>query len=272
MKKILFGMMLSLLAVAACDPVVDDKQAGGVVAESDLKLDVRATTEGGNEIVMTNSTYGVAGQWNYIIGTTAAEKVTAILPFLGEQTITFIGFCDGGTITTTRKVNITQIDHPAAEEWGWFAGTGTEGKRWVWDDEQEFVFGLGGYLGSFIPDWDGFSADDVYESGYEMMFDLNGGPNYTKFDADGEVVEKGTFVFDMNKQKVGGDVGLWAIGQLKFSGASVPNPHFVYEEPESETIYTFDIIELSEDKMVLSCAPDGTGEWEDATFWCFRKK
>jgi len=54
MKNIAIGI-LSIWLLAACDPVVDNKEMGGIVSESELKLDVHATTDGGNEIIMTNN-------------------------------------------------------------------------------------------------------------------------------------------------------------------------------------------------------------------------
>lgn len=39
MKNIAIGI-LSIWLLAACDPVVDNKEMGGIVSESELKLDV----------------------------------------------------------------------------------------------------------------------------------------------------------------------------------------------------------------------------------------
>ena len=65
MKNIAIGI-LSIWLLAACDPVVDNKEMGGIVSESELKLDVHATTDGGNEIIMTNNTPGV-GSYGIIL-------------------------------------------------------------------------------------------------------------------------------------------------------------------------------------------------------------
>ena len=67
MKNIAIGI-LSICLLVACDPVVDNKEMGGVISESELQLDVHATTEGGNEIVMTNNTPGVGSYWDHITG------------------------------------------------------------------------------------------------------------------------------------------------------------------------------------------------------------
>ena len=272
MRKIAIGI-LSILLLGACDPVVDNKEMGGVLSESELKLDVHATTEGGNEIVMTNNTPGVGSYWNHITGISTKKTVTVALPFMGEQTITFTGFCDGGTVTTTRTVNITQIDHPVAEEWALFAGSEVAGKFWVWNCEgyDDAVYGTGGWLTEFTPSWDVQPVEDLEDADCELVFDLNGGPNLTKVDADGNVLEKGTFSFDMSATKTNPDNGeQWSVGQLKLNGVSVLSGHAFYDE--AEVITTFEILVLTEDELVLCWNPSDAEAWSDATFWCFKKK
>lgn len=272
MKKIAIGI-LSVLLLGACDPVVDNKEMGGIVDESALKLDVHATTEGGNEIVMINNTPGVGSYWDHITGISIRQKVTVALPFMGEQTIKFTGFCDGGVVTATRKVTISQIDHPVAEEWNLFAGADISGKAWVWNFEgyDDAVYGTGGWLTEFAPSWDVMPVEDLEEADCELVFDLDGGPNLTKKDADGNVLEKGTFSFDMSVTKKNPDNGeQWSIGQLKLTGVSVLSGHAFYDE--SEKITTFEILELTEDALVLCWNPSDAEAWSDATFWCFRKK
>lgn len=272
MRRIAIGI-LSILLLGACDPVVDNKEMGGIVAESELKLDVHATTEGGNEIVMTNNTLGVGSYWDHITGISTQQTAVASLPFMGEQTIKFTGFCDGGTITTTRTVTITKIDHPVAAEWGLLAGTETSGKSWVWnlEDYDGAVYGTGGWLTEFAPSWDVMPVEDLEDADCALVFDLNGGPNLTKIDADGNILEKGTFSFDMSATQKNPDNGeQWSIGQLKLSGVSVLSGHAFYDE--SNKITTFEILELTEDTLVLCWNPSDAEAWSDATFWCFKKK
>lgn len=272
MKKIAIAL-LSILLLGACDPVVDNKEMGGIISESELKLDVHATTEGGNEIVMINNTLGVASYWDYITGISTNQQATVSLPFMGEQTIRFTGFCDGGLVTTTRTVNISKIDHPVAEEWGLFAGSAVSGKVWVWNFEgyDAAVYGTGGWLTEFAPSWDVKPVEDLEDADSELIFDLNGGPNLTKADAEGNVLEKGTFAFDMSATKKNPDNGeQWSLGQLKLKGVSVLSGHAFYDE--SETITTFEILVLTEDELVLCWNPSDAEAWTDATFWCFKKK
>ena len=52
----------------------------------------------------------------------------------------------------TRTVTIKQIDHPVAEEWGLLAGSGTNGKAWVWNlEDYDAVYGTGGWLTELEP-------------------------------------------------------------------------------------------------------------------------
>jgi hypothetical protein len=270
MKKI-FICLLSLAGILwSCDPVCDDIPLGSVANESELKIDVHATTDGGNQIVMINNTPKVGSYWDYVIGRSSAQCDTVTMPFLGEQTITFTGLCDGGTVTTTRTVTIKNIDHPVAEEWALFAGTGSEGKFWTWDDSADAVYGTGGYLAEFVPDWTSVALSDTEDSDAYMMFDLNGGPNFTRYDGKGNEVEKGTFAFDMSSTKNNPDDGSqWSIGTLTLTGATVLNGH-IYGTTDPQ--YKFDILTLTEDKMVLCAAPDGTIAWHNGTFWIFKKK
>lgn len=273
MIKKIYLALLAAAALCACDPLVDDKPMGGILSEADLDLNVYATTEGGNEIVMENNTKGVGSYWDHITGISTQQKAVAVLPFLGEQTITFTGFCDGGRVSTTRTVNITRIDHEVAEEWKLFAGEESGGKAWTWDVEgyDGAVYGTAGWLTQFAPAWDVMPLEELEERDCSLVFDLNGGPNLTKLDADGNVLEKGTFSFDMSVIKKNPDNGSqWSIGQLKLSNVSVLSGHAFYDD--SNTITTFEILELTDDTMVLCWNPADSEAWTDATFWCFRRQ
>lgn len=270
MKKIIFCFLILAGTLCSCSPVCDDIPLGGVVSESDLNLDLHATTEGGNQIVMINNTKGVGSYWNYGFGRSTAQCDTIIMPYLGTPSISFTGLCDGGTVTTTRTVTIKQIDHTVAPEWAYFAGNSTEGKTWVWDGSVDAVYGTGGYLAEFVPDWTPVALGDTEDPGAYMVFDLNGGPNFTRYSSDGKAVEKGKFSFDMTSTKNDpDDNSRWSIGTLTLTGATVLNGH-IYGS--TDTQYKFDILTLDDDHMVLCAAPEGTAAWDNGTFWIFKKK
>jgi hypothetical protein len=278
MKRIML-YILSALALSACNPVVDNKDIGSVLSEDQLDIVVKSTSEGSNEVILENNTPGVAPYWDYIIGKSTNQKEVIRLPFMGEMEIQFTAICDGGTVTTTRKVNIAKIDKPAEPEWTMFAGSGTEGKVWVWNvgEDNDVVYGTAGYgSGDPGPSWSTATAGStiggkLVPADEEMLFDLNGGANMTKRKIDGTVVEKGTFKFDMTKRKLLDDGTPWSIGQLDFSGVTI----ICGSECWSTTsVYTFDIISLSADEMMLAYSAPATpfGEWMEATFWRFKAK
>lgn len=277
MKKIILFLLSALVFGTACDPIVDDKSIGGVVSESELNIVVQSTSEGSNEILLENNTPGVGSYWDYIVNKSTKQSDVVRLPFVGELTITFVGLCDGGTVTTTRKVNVTKIDKEVEKEWTIFAGSDINGKVWVWADGDE-VYGSGGYGNSYAPAWSLLSKADMFETkgenpDYEMLFDLNGGANFTKRSADGQVLETGAFKFDMTKQKIKEDGKIWSIGQLEILDATVLCGTSRWG---TTPIHTFDILKLTDDELILGWAADGTDfeTWGDgdATFWSFKRK
>ncbi len=278
MKKIMM-FFLSVLVFSACEPIVGDKSIGGVLSENQLDIVVQSTSEGSNEILLENNTKGVGSYWDYIIDKSTKQREVIKLPFMGEMTISFTGLCDGGTVTTTRTVRVTKIDKPVAEEWGVIAGTSLDGKVWVWDadDDATVVYGTAGYGNDYAPGWSTFKLGaqviegKVVSPNEEMLFNLNGGANFVKRTSNGTVLESGTFKFDMTKQKVRDDGKVWSIGRMEFSGATILCGSSCWN---NTPVYAFDIISLTEDKMVLAWAGDGLEfqVWNEATFWCFKKK
>lgn len=277
MKKIILFLISALVIGTACDPLEDDKSIGSVLSENELDITVRSTSEGSNEIFVENNTPGVGSYWDCIVKKSTKQSDVVRLPFVGELTITFIGLCDGGTVTTTRKVNVTKIDKEVEKEWTILAGSDINGKVWVWADADE-VYGSGGYGNSYGPSWSLVSKDNMLgtkgeSSDYEMLLDLNGGANFTKRSADGKVLETGSFKFDMTKQKVKEDGRVWSIGQLEVLDATILCGTSRWG---STPLHTFDILTLTDDEMILGWAADGTDfeTWGDgdATFWHFKKK
>jgi len=278
MKRIML-YILSAIVVSACDPLIDNREIGGVLSEDQLNIVVKSTSEGSNEILLENNTRGVASYWDYIVGKSASQIDTVRLPFIGEMEIQFTAICDGGTVSTTRKVNVTKIDKPAAAEWTMFAGSSSEGKAWVWNPEEDsgVVYGTAGYgCGDPGPSWSTATAGSsiggkLVPADEEMIFDLKGGANMTRLKTDGTVIEKGTFKFDMTKQKTLENGDLWSIGQLEFTGTTIICGSSCWS---TTPVYTFDIISLTEDEMMLAYAAPGTdfGVWLEATFWRFKRK
>lgn len=275
--KRLFNILIAAAAIAtACEPIVKDIPMGGVISEEDLVLSL-TNENGGNKILLENKTAGVGSLWDYGIGKSTFARQEIVLPFAGDIPIKFTGICDGGTITVTRTVTVDKITEEIPEEWMLFANGSAVGKEWTWDTEKEWCYGTGGYGWSLVADWSTWSVDNQPEDYVGVIspddyirFDLDGGANFTSV-IDGKET-RGTFVFDMSKGIEG-----YSLGTLELMDATVPLPWGGYDGPDGGAFYKFDIMELTEETLVLSAALPGSTfedpEWNDySTFWSFRKK
>ena len=274
MKNYLFHICLLICVFfIACEPITDRMEMGSVVAESDLRIEVYTTTEGGNQIVMSNETPQVGSFWDYIVSTSVQQRDTVLLPFLGEHKITFTGLCAGGTVTTTRTVKIDRIDHALAPEWALLAGTEKEGKTWVWDNEG-LIWGDGGYLYDIAPMWSGLSAEDMESKFPEdfaqsITFDLNGGANFTKKKANGTIVEKGSFSLDLSRSIPNGyNTAEWSTALIKINEATVM--HGISPNEGNTTIHQFEVMLLDKDHLVLAYPEQGISPGGRCWYWKFK--
>jgi len=300
-----YRIIYSLIAIlslffTACDPIVsNDGGLGDLLTADQLSLDVHATTNGGNQIVMINNTPNAAGMWQTGVGTSTIQNDTVLLPFLGDNTIYFYATSAGGIVKDSVTINISTIDHALSPTWTKLAGTGS--KTWVWatDIPADFApgvaagmcYGNGGYLASNAPAWwmNGQSAlagwgvaDD------QMTFDLNGGANFTLVTGNNQTLDDGSpkglpagtyhgsFKFDMTKtlatvnapSATGGDT--WSIGTLTFTGVT---PSLGYQPNyNADPIYTYDILYLDDNVMILGAPEPGAGGWGVGWFWIFKRQ
>lgn len=120
-------------AMCACDAHVDSDSLGGMVPAEQIaaNLEVRGITPGSNKIILKNNNMGVGGMWDYLVGVSTAQCDTVLIPFLGEQTLTFYATCGGGQVEVKKTVTIETIDHPLDPAWEMLAGTTSEGKSWT---------------------------------------------------------------------------------------------------------------------------------------------
>jgi|GEM_PF-3970543 len=109
----LLPMLVAVCTISSClDPIEPEHELEPLPSETAFDLEVYPITEGTNAIVLKNNTTQYAPYWDYGIGVSTRQLDTVIIPYTGELTVKFTGICDGGTVTTERKVNITQIDWP----------------------------------------------------------------------------------------------------------------------------------------------------------------
>lgn len=274
MKNIkIFLFTLLAISVSSCNPVIEDASMGTPIAAGDIDIDIRGATDGSNKIIMTNNTPGTIAYWDFIAGAATGQKVEAVLPFMGDVPIKCTIISAGGQTTVEKPVKITKLDNAIAPEWVLFAKD-AGGKTWGWDPDVANVYGTAGYgSGNPAPGWStwqvgGAPGDYPIDANEVMLFDIDGGANFTKM-KNGTVVEKGRFGFDMSKKRIKADGSVWSIGELYLYDASIMVPYTAWYW--TTVIYTFDIITLTEDKMVLSSHHPSSGfeVWAEGTFWMF---
>ncbi|MDD4605851.1 MAG: hypothetical protein PHH10_06070 [Dysgonamonadaceae bacterium] len=272
-KAILYISMLLMVLFAACEPVENRLSMGDPISAEQLDLSVTPIMVDGkrsNKVVMENHS-PVMSSWNYGVGVSQKMTDTVLLVITGDNNIIFTGLNpDGSTITKTITVNVEELTFPVPEEWGYLCGDGE--KEWVWAETGPW--GNGGYLASFAPAWwivdhDGIEGQVEGEGpNTSMIFSINGA-SLTKNRNDG-TTDTGSFSFDMSKKKVTSGGVLWAIGQFKTVGTTILCG--ISPDEGKVPVNTFDILVLTEDRLVLAYAPAGTGEWGTAYFWVFVPK
>jgi hypothetical protein len=265
---------------------------GSLLTTSQIHIDVHGITTGSNKIVMINNTPNVGGMWDDGINTSTRQNDTIIWPFLGNATIYFYATTSGGFVKDSSIVNVTKMDYPIAPQWEYLAGSGTSGKTWVWATDvtpyDGMCYGDGAYLSDFYPSWDGYGQSFLEAAGVDkdqMIFDLNGGPNFTLitgnngldvYDDNNAGLPAGTyhgkFSFDMSKTLSDADYSsqLWAIGQLSLTGATVSEG--IDPDNNSALVYTYDILMLTDDEMILATPTPGAGPYDGAWYWIFKRQ
>jgi hypothetical protein len=274
---------IALLLIVSCNPIDDRENMGHLLPVSQIKLDVHGITTGSNEIVMINNTPNTSGMWYTGISTSTKQNDTIILPFLGNSTIYFYATTAGGIVKDSVIVNVTKIDHPAAPQWEYLAGSGTAGKTWVWATDVPPAgqcWGNGSFAQDSVCDWWGNGLSALQGWGVandQMTFDLNGGANFTLVTGNNGNLAflpagtyHGTFSFDMTKtlQNASNSSQIWSIGTLTFTGATVSLGYAVNEN--NIIIYKFNILKLNDNEMVLAFGETGTGvDGTNGTGWFY---
>lgn len=272
-KTIIYISILLMVLFAACEPLENRLPMGNALTAEQLDLSVTPLMVNGkrsNKVVMENHS-PVMSNWNFGVGVSQKMTDTVLLVITGDNDIIFTGLNpDGSTITKTMTANVEELSFPVPKEWGLLCGEGE--KEWVWAETAPW--GNGGYLANFKPEWWVLDLNGIEEQvegegpNSSLVFAINGA-SITKARNNG-TIEKGSFSFDMKKKKVTSGEVSWAIGQLNTLGTTVLCG--ISPDEGSVAVNTFDILELTEDRMVLAYAPAGTGEWGTAFFWVFVPK
>ena len=269
MNKII-SLIIGALVIffAACEPIEKRDVLTNSFDPNNIELKVVQSTTGGNELSIQMNTPGIAGYWDYVIDKKFSDRVDVIYPIPGTSTFTFYvttPYIENGDISTIRyasksiDVTISQLDHALPEAYYKLVGANLEGKTWVFD-------GVGGdgrlwwYMsdpGNWAGAWwnAGGTCCPPSDVAGKMVFDLNGGANFTYYASPTATAVTGStwaFNADYTKLTIKGDANI--LGSSPESGGSHPNK--VYE-----------IKEFTADRLTLF-VPDA--EWVSGWTWVFK--
>lgn len=201
MNKII-GLMFGVLTIilAACEPIENRAVLSNSFDPDDIQLEVVQSTTGGNELSIRMNTPGIAGYWDYVIDKKFTDRVDVIFPIPGTSTFTFhvtTPYLQNNDITNVTypsksiDVTITQLDHELPEAYYKLVGDNLEGKTWVFDggpepDGGKWWYMVAGYNWQEL--WWNAAGDccPPSDAAGRMVFDLDGGANYTYYPGAGE--------------------------------------------------------------------------------------
>jgi hypothetical protein len=262
----------------------DRHEPGRVYSEEEL-LNFVTVTVNGNEVILENKAPQVISFWTTTFGSQSNKNTTTVyIPVANTYTATLKAFSAGGTTTVTKEFESAQNDpeYFANPMWNLLTN-GEAGKTWVWanDIPGGKVWGNGGYLGNNAPSWWTLGMNDIISQGGdasdEITFNLDRGINFTVKTASATSVPgEGSGTFNMSlaeADQVKDDNGnVWSLGKIIFTNHSVPLG-FEPNSPGKPLHYTFDILKLTEDELVLAFPEPGvTSAWGTAWFYMFKRK
>lgn len=278
-KSIIYAFCILAIALVACEPIEERDSIGGAISAD--QLDIKATPivvngKNSNMLVLENHS-PVLSAWNCGGAVSSKSYDTVMVVKTGSIDVAFTGLNPDGTkITKNFTIQVDVLSTLPIEYKNLF-GDPTQGitsKKYVWDETAGAVWGNGGYLGNTSPGWwtnDKAAMDkedaDYGSEGY-MIFDLNG-MTLKKSNAAGTKTETGTASLDLSSKKLDGNGAVWASAKLITKNVTVLKG--VAPNGGNAPVYDYDILKLSDSKLVLAWPEPGSGAWGTAWFWMFRK-
>ena len=273
MKKIVYLIALIIGAfTVACDPIVDNVGVGDVITSADqIEATVTPVMIGSYNTnkVKVHCTSPVICQWSGGPTVYVSNDTTVLLFVKGEQDIILTAMAnDGTTYTKSYTVTVDSMYYDVPEEWGYFCGTSD--KTWVWATDNtysssQWIWGNGDRSSDTAPAWWGRSASDAAEDDIDidgtMNFSLDGA-TFTKVE-DGDTTS-GKFSFDMTASTT-----TQGIGTLTISGGTTIL-HGISQNDSQATVYTFDIIKLTDDELILEYSTESNTY--EGWFWVFKRE
>ena len=268
MKKLNYiGSFLAAMALlfTACEPIEDRLELKNSFESGKIELKVVQPSDGSNKLSLQMVTPGVTGYWDYVIDKAYTDRAEVIFPIPGKHTFTFhstTGYFPGGDVskveyvTASIDVEITKLDYALPEHYVNLVGEELVSKTWVFDESNPDRWW---YMTDESPDafWWQPGRGDCTDADGEMIFDLDGGANYTYIAGpSSEPVKGSTWAFNAKGDKITikGDANILGV----MGGGESTTGSKQYE-----------ILELTENRMVLFQNPV---VWSPGWVWVFKAK
>ncbi|MBK3518799.1 hypothetical protein [Carboxylicivirga marina] len=257
--------MAILLVFSACEPIEDRDVLKNSFDPSNIDLAVVQATNGGNKLSIQMNTEGVTGYWDYILDKKYTDRVEVVFPFTGTHEFTYYATTpympnndpsETEYVSKTVSVEITQLDEPLPQAYYDLVGEDLAGKTWVFDGGPTPDGRLWWFMSDPTNPWGiwwnaGGDCCPPADAAGKMVFDLDGGPNYTYYaDAAGAPVTGSTFKFNGDYSKITIEGAANLLGSMEGGGNGG----------------VFDIVEFTADKMVLH-VPNAA--WSTGWTWVF---
>ncbi len=269
MKKLFFFLVVAIyFFVLACEPQKDEiGPLGPAATNGTISIDA---TDPYNPKFTANADNAFIYKWD--LGndqTTSGKTATSYYPFSGEYNIVCNIAGAGGlgeTITTTYTVETTDPKVANKPVWKELTGKGA-GRTWVYNTDPETgvpdycfqtYFDLVTYPEHWKPEnsW-GQCVRLTPGLNSEMVFDLNGGINYTYHQTPGDEGVVGTFILDAEKMVI------------TIVNPYIPDHNVECTNPLVTVKGIYQIKLLTDDEMVLwQDQEDGMTGWS----WSFKSK
>ncbi|RAW02152.1 hypothetical protein DQQ10_06290 [Pseudochryseolinea flava] len=249
-----------MIFIGACEPIEDRDKLKNTYEADDIQLEVIQTANGkGNGLTLKMNTPGVIGYWDYLIDKKFTDEVKVIFPIPGTHTFTYhvtTPLIKGGNpsdrevVSKTIQVTIEELDQELPADYYDLVGAQLQGKSWVFDRGSANWWYMspnpangGNPFGVW---WNASECCAPSDQAGKMVFDLDGGANYSYYtDADNaEPTATGTFSFngDFTKFNIGGGINiLGADGTADVNGCAKSLGSFAQ----------FTIVELTAERLVL---------------------
>nr|WP_321451543.1 hypothetical protein [uncultured Carboxylicivirga sp.] len=268
-----FFLMVLVLMVSSCDPIEDRDILSNSFNPDNIDLQVVQATNGGNKLSIQMNTPGVMGYWDYVIDKRYTDRVEVVFPFTGNHTFTYhvtTPYMSDGTpeskeyVEKSVSVEITQLDEALPQAYYYLIGEQLAGRTWVFDGGPEPDGRLWYFMSEndkpenhMSPWWN--AAGDCCpppDAAGRMVFDLEGGANYTYYAGPDAEPVHGGFAFNTDYTAI------------TLTGANILG-HFAQDGNQNgKDDGKYSIMLLSNDKLVIynpKSAGYGTG-WT----WVFK--